>query len=112
LMNLLFCERFEGCGALNPSEISERQGIGRNTVSALIRQLEEDRLVERHLDEEDRRKFNITLTDAGRKLVQEYASRHFHTVHDHFNELDPAEQQAMGQLLDKLAQSLAVQQGA
>jgi DNA-binding MarR family transcriptional regulator len=106
LMNLLFAEQFEGCGQLNPSEISDRQGIGRNTVSALIRSLEEDGLIERHLDQTDRRKFNISLTAGGRERVRQHARHHFGAVHDCFQTLDAAEQQTMSHLLEKLFASL------
>lgn len=107
LMNLLFAEQFEGCNQLNPSEISDRQGISRNTVSALIRSLEEERLIERHLDQADRRKFNISLTAGGRERVRQHARHHFGAVHDCFRTLDAAEQATMNQLLEKLFVSLS-----
>jgi DNA-binding MarR family transcriptional regulator len=107
LLNLLFAEEAEGCDQLNPSEISDRQGISRNTVSALIRSLEEDGLIERHLDQADRRKFNISLTAGGRERVLQHARHHFHAVHDCFRTLDAAEQETMSHLLDKLFVSLS-----
>jgi DNA-binding MarR family transcriptional regulator len=106
-MNLLFAEQFEACSQLNPSEISDRQGISRNTVSALIRSLEEDGLIERHLDQNDRRKFNISLTAGGRERVRQHARHHFRAVHDCFQTLDAAEQETMSQLLEKLFASLS-----
>lgn len=106
LMSLLFAEQSEGCNQLNPSEISERQGISRNTASALIRGLEENGLIERHLDKIDRRKFNISLTESGRELVRLHARDHFHTIHACFKTLDAAEQTAMAGLLEKLNESL------
>jgi DNA-binding MarR family transcriptional regulator len=107
LINLLFAEQSEGCDQLNPSEISDRQGISRNTVSALIRSLEEDGLIERHLDQIDRRKFNISLTAGGRERVRQHARHHFGAVHDCFQTLDAAEQETMSHLLEKLNVSLA-----
>ena len=65
LVSLLYNEMIEGNPTLNPSEISHMQGTSRNTVSALIRSLEEAALIVRELDADDRRKFNIRLTDAG-----------------------------------------------
>lgn len=106
LMSLFFCEQVSGRGQLNPSEISERQGTSRNTVSALIRNLEEAGLVERHLDKEDRRKFNIRLTEAGRALVRENASRHMHIIGNCFGVLEAEEQKQLSQLLAKLGASI------
>lgn len=102
LMSLFFAEQIGSRADLNPSEISERQGSSRNTISALIRNLEEDGLVERNLDPDDRRKFNIRLTENGRSLVTNHARQHFQTIHQCFTTLSSAEQATLSQLLNKL----------
>ncbi|MBE2221299.1 MAG: MarR family transcriptional regulator [Anaerolineae bacterium] len=102
LMQLLFAEQIGGKECLNPSEISERQGTSRNTVSALIRSLEEDGLIERSLDPHDRRKFNIQLTENGRSLVTNHARQHFQTIGHCFSTLSPDEQTTLSNLLTKL----------
>ncbi len=102
LMHLLFAEQIGGRQDLNPSEISERQGTSRNTVSALIRNLEEEGLVERSLDPDDRRKFNIRLTENGRSLVTNHARQHFQTIGHCFTILSSDEQTTLSQLLNKL----------
>jgi DNA-binding MarR family transcriptional regulator len=96
----------EGRDELNPSEISERQGTSRNTVSALIRNLEDEGLVERDLDKEDRRKFNIRLTEAGRALVSEHASKHMRIIAGCFSTLNGDEQEALSQILNKLGENI------
>lgn len=103
LLSLLFGEQAGDGRGLNPSEISARQGTSRNTVSALIRSLEEQALVERQLDQNDRRKFNIRLTDAGRALVRAHASEHLQTVGACFGALSDAEQETLSVLLTKIA---------
>jgi DNA-binding MarR family transcriptional regulator len=107
LMGLYFAEKMENRGELNPSEISDRQGTSRNTISALIRSLEEEGLVERHLDQSDRRKFNICLTDAGRQKVSDHATRHMDVVGGCFGALSTAEQETMSHLLAKLSQHIS-----
>jgi len=102
LMQLLFAEQVGSRQDLNPSEISERQGTSRNTVSALIRNLEEEGLIERSLDPGDRRKFNIRLTENGRSLVTNHARQHFQTIGHCFSTLSPEEQTTLSQLLNKL----------
>lgn len=104
LMSLLFSERTSDRSELNPSEISERQGTSRNTVSALIRSLEEQGLVERHLDQNDRRKFNIHLTNAGRALVSTHAREHLEAIGACFGALDAQEQAMLSRMLNKIAQ--------
>ena len=72
LMHLFFADQMGDRGELNPSEISERQGVSRNTMSTFIRSLEEAGLIERRLDPNDRRRFNIRLTENGRFLVSQH----------------------------------------
>lgn len=102
LMSLMVSEEFDGRAELNPSEISERQGTSRNTISALIRDLEDDGLIERQLDQRDRRKFNIRLTDAGREKVRGHSGEHFRAIADCFGVLDKDELETLSHLMTKL----------
>ncbi len=102
LMHLLFAEQIGGKDCLNPSEISDRQGTSRNTVSSLIRSLEDDGLIERSLDPHDRRKFNIRLSENGRSLVTNHARQHFQIIGQCFSTLTPEEQGTLSDLLSKI----------
>lgn len=102
LMMLLFCEHTGASDGLNPSEISKYQGTSRNTISALIRSLEESGLVERLLDEQDRRKFNIFLTNAGKELVTNHGTFHMRAAGEIFSILSSEEMETLSALLQKL----------
>lgn len=102
LLSLFYAEELHGRSQLNPSEISDAQGTSRNTISGLIRALENEGLVERQLDEQDRRKFNIRLSQRGRALVKTHSSAHMQTVSQCFTALSPAEQETLQQLLAKV----------
>lgn len=104
LLGLLYAEEVEDRSELNPSEISQRQGTSRNTISSLIRDLEDDGLIARHLDQNDRRKFNICLTEKGRDLVRQHASQHMQTISACFHTLTPTEQETLSQLLTKVGE--------
>lgn len=108
LLNLYKSEELDGRGELYPSEISIRQGISRNTVSTLIRDLEEEGLIERRLDPHDRRRFNIRLTTDGRNLIREHSAAHFRTVAGCFEALTPAEQQELSDLLAKIGKRILI----
>lgn len=110
LMHLFFAENMSERGELNPSEISDRQGVSRNTISSLIRSLEDDGLIMRRLDEKDRRKFNISLTDEGRALVSQYAREHFDRINHFFAALSPDEQDTLSQLLAKISSHILAEQ--
>ena len=61
------CGNLEG---INPTQISKLRNVSKNTVSALVRGLEEQGLVERRLDPSDRRRFLIPITPAGEEMVR------------------------------------------
>ncbi len=102
LMHLFFAEHMGDHGELNPSEISNRQGVSRNAMSSLIRNLEDEGLVERRLDPHDRRRFNISLTENGRSLVNNYARQHLDTIGSCFSVLTTSEQETLSKLLRKV----------
>jgi DNA-binding MarR family transcriptional regulator len=106
LLSLYINEKIEGREMLNPSEISKWRGTSRNTISSLIRWLEDEGLISRQLDAHDRRKFNICLTEAGRVKVSQHAHKQFHIVGGCFNNLTQEEQSTLGDLLFKITANL------
>jgi DNA-binding MarR family transcriptional regulator len=54
-----------------PSELAEKAGVSRATMSGLINGLLRDGLVACHDDDEDRRSYSIRLTAAGQKKLDE-----------------------------------------
>lgn len=109
LMHLFFAEQMGERTELNPSEISDRQGVSRNTMSSFIRNLEDEELVERRLDPDDRRRFNISLTDAGRDVVRQHTRRHLETIDHFFGALRSDEQLELLKLLQQLEAQVAVE---
>jgi len=104
LMRLEWVERQGNCAGVTPTELSLHQRVSRNTISALLNGLEEQKLIERTLDPLDRRGFRIRLTDQGRKTVAENTPR----LIDYHNRLAgtlTAEEQA--ELIDLLSRLYA-----
>jgi DNA-binding MarR family transcriptional regulator len=62
-------------GALfaTPTDLSKFQQVKKNTISSMLKKLEEDGLVERNLDLEDKRLFRIHLTNKGKALAEKYS---------------------------------------
>ena len=109
-MRLLWEENSGNYSGLTPTDLSHNQHVSRNTVSALLRGLEDQGLIERKLDEDDHRVFRIALTQTGRRIAQEMAPRNV----DHLNSLVGAmstlDQIQLIDLLSKLYQSLLERQ--
>ncbi len=104
LMRLEWEERQGNRDGVTPTKLSLHQRVSRNTISALLNGLEEQKLIERTLDPLDRRGFRIRLTDQGRKTVAENTPR----LIDYHNRLAgtlTAEEQV--QLIDLLSRLYA-----
>ncbi len=102
-------EEHDSGEGLQPSELSDLQGISRNTVSALIASLEKDGLISRELHGTDHRRFVIRLTPEGRRLVKARLGSQFKFVSDCFKHLSLQERQTLASLLTRLNEGLVEQ---
>jgi DNA-binding MarR family transcriptional regulator len=107
LLRLLAEERCGGGQGLSPTDLSQRQNVSKNTISVLLRGLEDQGLIERRLVPDDRRAFQIHLTDAGRALVENTAPGHIAFLNDMCAGLTPEESLRLIESLQKLHRSLS-----
>jgi DNA-binding MarR family transcriptional regulator len=92
-----------------PSELAEQLGLSRGALSARLSPLEEDGLITRTTDPDDRRKVHVTLTRAGSKAFDrhgQHEGRDEAAVLDH---LSVADQRRLAGLLRTLV--LAIEDG-
>jgi len=75
-------------GPLTPSELAVRERIQRPTVTRLIARLEEDGLVQRNRDPQDRRSSLVALAPAGRELLARGRTRKDAYLSRRLRELD------------------------
>ena len=107
LLLRMFAEEQRGhTGGMSPTHLSRCQNVSKNTISSLIGGLEEQGLVARELDREDKRVFRIHLTDAARALVRESAPEHIAFLNGLASGLTAEERGQLIGLLEKLAGSL------
>jgi DNA-binding MarR family transcriptional regulator len=108
LLFRLLAEERCGCGeGISPTHLSQRQNVSKNTISVLLRGLEEQGLIERTLVPDDRRAFQIRLTDAGRTLVETTAPAHIAFLNAVAAGLTAEENAQLIELLQKLHRSLS-----
>ena len=69
LVRVYLEEAISGGDPTCPTHLSRHQQVSKNTISALLRGLEEQGLIERSLDNEDRRSFRVRRSPTGRSLV-------------------------------------------
>jgi DNA-binding MarR family transcriptional regulator len=107
LLVLLSNETYGPGGGLEPSELSDLQGIPRNSVSTLLASLEGEGLVSRALHSKDRRRFVIRLTPQGRKTLKSKLGTQFRQVTKCFAALGAQERATLLDLLTRLTQTLS-----
>lgn len=107
LMRLLAAENENGAGeGLTPTYLSGSLSVSKNTISSLLRGLEDTGLIVRELDPSDRRLFRIRLSPEGRRLVLESAPRHVAHLNALASGLSLEELQQLSSLLEKLHNSI------
>jgi DNA-binding MarR family transcriptional regulator len=78
-----------------PSELAEKTGVTKATMTGFLDGLEREGLVERISDKVDRRKMLITLTSAGQKRLDDVMPDYHNQVHNLMNNLSVSERDAM-----------------
>src|SRR5579864_4185638 len=91
---------------LNPSTLSGHLAVTRNTVSTLLGGLEHQGYVTRELDPEDKRRFVIRLTSAGRDAVERCAAPLFGHLHTLLSSIDHEQRVLLVGLLTQLQQAI------
>jgi DNA-binding MarR family transcriptional regulator len=109
LIRLMEEERLGNQEGITPTVLSRNQHVSRNTISALLRGLEDQGMIERHLDPKDRRLFRIRITPHGRERVQAIAPQRIELANQLAEVLTPDEQTLLIELLNKLFASLHAQ---
>jgi DNA-binding MarR family transcriptional regulator len=106
MIRLLVEEKLGNKSGIKPTDLSNFQRVSKNTISALLRGLEEQGLIRRNLDSEDLRAFRIQLTDAGRELILKTAPRRIAGLSKILATMEPDEREQLQLLLEKLQSSL------
>jgi len=108
MLRLFIEEKMGSLEGLTPTDLSRFQSVSKNTISSLLRGLEEQGLIRRYLDPKDLRVFRIQLTDSGRTVIHQSAPGRIERLNKVFAALDQEERQQLKALLGKLLQSLLV----
>ena len=106
LLRLMAMEESGQTQGMNPTEISHFQNVKKNTISSLIRGLEESGLVERALDPNDKRAFKIRISQKGKDLVKSSGPKRLKLMNDLSSGLTTDEKILLIQLLEKLRKSI------
>lgn len=109
LLMRLMAEEDQGNREITPTYLSRCQNVSKNTISALLRGLEDQGLITRQLDPDDRRIFRIRITPQGRALILAAAPQHGRLLNQVASRLTLEEQDQLNHLLGKLYRSIAME---
>ena len=93
-------------GPLTPSELAERERVQRPTVTRVLARLEEAGLVERAGDPQDRRSCLVSISPAGRELLQAVRDRKDAFLARRIDALEPADREALDRAAEILERML------
>ncbi len=99
----------EGLGHLGPmpmGELSRKRLVTGGNMTVVIDNLEEQGLVRRDANPEDRRSFTVALTAKGKALFERIFPHHADHMRHMFSVLDADEQRRLGDLLKTLGTRL------
>ena len=91
---------------LRMAELAERVVLSASGATHLITRLERDGLVQRSIDEQDRRSFFAALTPAGQQRLRDSRPTHNEVIREHLTRrLTPSQLDTLGALWTKLLET-------
>jgi DNA-binding MarR family transcriptional regulator len=106
LFRLYGGEILHGESGVTPTMLSHMQNVTKNTISSLVKGLEDQGLIRREIDPVDRRIYRLYLTDTGRNYIIKNAPEHINFLNSLTEDLTSEEIDQLMELLGKLQNSL------
>ena len=92
---------------VNPSQLAERVGVTRATMTGLLDGLYGDALITREANDEDRRRLSVQLTAKGRQMLESILPDYYRRNARLMKALTEDERLQLGFLLEKVNQGLS-----
>lgn len=90
-------------GPMSQKELAQKILKSAGNITTIIKNLERDNYVSREPKAEDRRYYNVSLTEKGQKVISELFPRHAEVITSRMSSLSENELQTLGELLLKLS---------
>ena len=93
---------------INPSELAEKAGVSRATITGLLSRLERDCIIERKSDLHDGRMTNVRLSASGIDLMNKVLPLHFVHTSRLMSGLSEQEHTLLESLLQKIRAGISI----
>jgi DNA-binding MarR family transcriptional regulator len=91
---------------VNPSELADRAGVTRATMTGLLEGLEREKLISRQGDRADRRRAVVRLTPAARTMLDGMLPDYYNQLHHLMSDLSEADKALLTELLMRIGHRL------
>ncbi len=95
-------------GSLSPSDLAERTGVTRATITGVLDGLEREGLIQREPDSNDRRSQVVRLTDKARSFLHDFLPGHFKRIQGLMANVSDKEKKQLVSILTKILSNLSV----
>lgn len=99
-------------GSLRMGEVRDRLGVTGRSITSLVDGLEDEGLLSRHTDPDDRRSIRLEITAKGHEHLGEIKTLHATHADRTFAILSEADRTNLLNILDQLREHVASQQGS
>lgn len=99
------------CGPMHACSLSEKLLVSGGNLTVVVNNLIAHKWIERHADETDRRYYTLSLTAAGRDLIQNYFPDHARFIAAMLSALTESEQLEFARLAKKLGTAIQTNAG-
>lgn len=96
----------EDSRSLTPSQLSDKIGVSRASITGLLDGLERDGLITRFYNEKDRRSLSIGLTESGQKKLDQVMPDYYECLKFCMSDLDPGSKNQLNQMLSLISHKL------
>ncbi len=93
------------CGPIRLKDLADKLGVVMGTLTVMIKRLEKIGLVERKINPQDHRSFQVDLTAKGREKYDEHHKHHLFLAEEICSMLSSEEQEVFNNLLQKVLHS-------
>src|SRR5258706_9133654 len=87
---------------VNPSELADKAGVTRATMTGLLEGLEREKLISRQGDRSDRRRAVVRMTPAARTFMDTLLPDYYTRIHELMTDLSETDKRELTHLLNKI----------
>lgn len=99
---LLVLSLLQEKGSLTPQELAEASGVSKASMTQQLNTLFKDQLIEKQAVIDDKRKYAVILTNAGKQLIARALEEHSAWINTITNTLTPEEMMQLDHILGKI----------